>query len=79
MVKNSKCTCNWGWSILAWILFAVALWALVAGFATQFNSINPAAVDVNVLAWYFGGALVFTLAKIAKWKGHGNCTVHGMK
>ncbi len=77
MAVAKRCTCNLGWTVLAWILMAVGLWALVGGFSTQFNSGDPTVVNAVVLGWYFAGILVWGLGKMAKWKGHGSCPVHG--
>ncbi|MCX6815762.1 MAG: hypothetical protein NT120_02840 [Candidatus Aenigmarchaeota archaeon] len=76
---SEKCTCNWGYIIVAWILGAIGIWALVAGFATQFTSGYPTAVNTTVLVWYFVGLLLVTLAKMLKCKSFGACTAHGMK
>ncbi len=73
-----KCTCNPGVLVIAWILMALGLWALVGGFATQFGSSAPTAVNVSVLGWYFAGILLVSLAKVAKWKGCGSCIPHKM-
>ena len=76
--RSGKCKCNLPWMVVAWIVAAVGLWALVGGFATQFNSATPTMVSYNVLGWYFAGLLLIGLAKMAKWKAHGTCTVHKM-
>lgn len=73
---GGKCTCNMGYMVLAWILMAIGLWALVGGFATQFNSANPQGFSAAILGWYFVGILFMALGKMAKWKGHGTCSVH---
>ena len=75
---KSACKCNLGLLVVAWILFALGLWALVGGFATQFGSAAPTAVNGSVLGWYFLGVLLFGVGKMAKWKSCGNCTVHKM-
>ncbi len=62
--------------IVAWILIAVGLYFLVAGFASQFQGV---ATMYEVLAWYFIGIVVFSLGKMSKWKAHGDCPVHGSK
>ncbi|HLC67387.1 MAG TPA: hypothetical protein VJI12_00735 [archaeon] len=77
-VRSGKCTCNLAFMVVTWIIGAVGLWALVGGFATQFTSAAPTSVSYNVLGWYFAGLLLVGLAKMAKWKAHGNCTVHKM-
>ena len=74
--SGKKCSCNPGFMVIAWILMALGLWALVAGFATQFTSSAPAAVNVTVLGWYFAGILLISLGKMCKWKGC--CSVHAM-
>lgn len=76
---GAKCTCNLGWMVVAWVLLALGLWALVGGFAAQFGSSAPTAVNVTVLGWYFVGIVLISLGKMCKWKGHGTCSVHGMK
>ena len=76
---SEKCTCNWGYLIVAWILGAIGLWALVAGFATQFTSGAPTAVDYSVLGYYLGGLLLVFISKKLKWKSCGMCSAHGMK
>lgn len=75
-VKSTKCKCNPTWMVVGWILGAFGIWALVAGFATQFTSAAPASVNYNVLGWYFAGLLLVGLAKISKWKSCGACGVH---
>ncbi len=76
--RAGKCNCNLGLMIVAWILFALGLWALVGGFATQFASAAPTAVNGAVLGWYFLGILLFGVGKMVKWKSHGTCPVHKM-
>lgn len=76
---GAKCTCNLGLTIVAWIIFAIGLWALVGGFATQFNSGAPTAVNGAVLGWYFLGIMLWGIGKMVKWKAHGRCPVHGGK
>jgi len=73
---SGKCKCNPAFMVLGWILGALGLWALVGGFATQFTSAAPTVVNVNVLGWYFAGLLLVGLAKMAKWKACGCCSVH---
>ena len=75
--SGAKCTCNLGLMIVSWILFALGLWALVSGFTAQFNSAMPTAVNVAVLGWYFLGILLVGIGKMAKWKAHAMCSVHG--
>ena len=75
--SSGKCTCNLGLMVVAWILFALGLWALVGGFATQLNSAAPTAVNVGVLGWYFLGILLLGIGKMVKWKSHAKCTLHG--
>lgn len=77
--SKSKCNCNLALMVVAWILFALGLWALVGGFTTQFSS-GAAATAVNgaVLGWYFLGILLVGVGKMVKWKSHGNCAVHKM-
>ena len=77
--SGPKCTCNLGYMVVAWVLIALGLWALVAGFATQFNSATPTAVNLGIVSWYFAGVLLIGLAKMAKWKSHGTCPAHGGK
>ena len=74
---SKKCTCNLGLMVVAWILFALGLWALVGGFATQFASGMPTAVNGAVLGWYFLGILLCGVGKMVKWKAHGMCPMHG--
>ena len=76
--RSGKCTCKPGWMILAWILAAVGIFALVAGFASQFGASDPTAINLTVLGWYFGGIVLIGLAKMSKWKGC-SCGIHGMK
>ncbi|MBI2579791.1 MAG: hypothetical protein HYW27_02725 [Candidatus Aenigmarchaeota archaeon] len=73
---DAKCKCNIGWAVLSWILKALGLWALVAGFATQFTSSAPADVNATILGWYFAGFLLFGISKITDWKAKGNCALH---
>lgn len=75
-VKKVKCGCNPGWMVATWILLALGLWALVGGFATQFASNAPTAVNVTVLGWYFAGVLLVGVGKMCKWKAKGCCTTH---
>jgi len=75
MAVAKKCTCNLGYMVVAWILFALGLMALVSGFTGQFTG-TVAAATVFVL--YFVGILLFFLGKVSKWKGHGSCPVHKM-
>ncbi len=74
---GKKCGCNPGYGVLEWILKAVGLWALAAGFLAQFKSADPTTVNVTILGWYFAGFLLFGIAKLAKWKACGSCSVHG--
>ncbi len=76
--SGSKCSCNPGILVIAWILMALGLWALIGGIATQWMSSAPTAVNVTVLGWYFAGILLISLGKIAKWKSCGNCGAHKM-
>ena len=73
---SKKCGCNPGWGVVSWILKAIGLWLLVAGFATQFGSTSPASFNYMVLGWYFGGFLLFGVAKLADWKACGSCDTH---
>ncbi|MEK6887804.1 MAG: hypothetical protein AABX14_02545 [Candidatus Aenigmatarchaeota archaeon] len=73
---KSKCGCNLGFMVIAWILAAIGIWALVAGFATQLSSGAPTVVNVVLLGWYFLGVLLIGLAKMAKWKSCGRCNMH---
>lgn len=75
---GGKCSCSWGFMILSWILFTLALWLLVGGFATQFQSSSPTSFSTTVAVWYFVGIVVLGLGKMCKWKAHGNCPVHKM-
>ena len=76
--SGGKCTCNLGLMVVAWVLFALGIWALVGGFVTQFTSANPTAVNISILGWYFFGVLLVGIGKMAKWKSHGMCPVHKM-
>jgi len=60
---------------------ALGIWALVAGFVTQFDSVAPASMATAqvVVPWYFGGVLLVGLGKMAKWKSCGVCMAHGAK
>ena len=72
-VAPKKCSCNLGYAVVAWVLFAVALYLLVGGFASQFQGLSTATVSIG---WYFVGIVILFLGKMAKWKSHGTCTVH---
>ena len=74
MAVAKKCTCNLGYMVVAWILFAIGLYLLVGGFAAQFQS---TAITAEALVWYFVGIVVLGLGKMSKWKSHGMCPVHG--
>lgn len=76
--SKGKCSCNLGYMIVAWILFAVGLWVLVGGFATQFSSGAPTMFNGTILGWYFVGILIVGVGKMVKWKAHGACPVHRM-
>ena len=71
-----KCTCNLVYMVVAWILFAIGLYFLVGGFAGQFTGASSGGY---VLFAYFVGFVIMTLGKMAKWKSHGTCPVHGGK
>ena len=75
---KGKCTCNLGFMVVAWILFAAALWVLVGAFATQFTSGAPTMFSLHLFGWYLGGIIIAGIGKMAKWKAHGNCSVHKM-
>ncbi len=75
-VQGGKCECNLVWLVVGWVLGALGLWALVGGFAAQFGSSAPTAVNVTVLGWYFAGLVLVGLAKMAKWKSCGSCGMH---
>ncbi len=77
----ARCTCNYGYMIVALILLTIGLYLIVAGFAWQFNSasrLGDGAAGM-VLAAYFIGMLIVVFGKMAKWKAHGDCKVHGGK
>jgi hypothetical protein len=74
--RSGKCSCNVAWLVVAWILGALGIWSLVGGFATQFASSAPTAVNYTVLGWYFVGLLLVGLAKMSKWKSCGGCGMH---
>lgn len=64
--------------LVALVLMSVGVYLLVAGFATQLRADSLSAqVAMNILPWYFVGFLVVVLGKMAKWKSHGECPVHG--
>ena len=73
---GKKCTCNLAYMVVAWILFAIGLYFLAGGFVGQFTGSSSAGF---VLFAYFVGFVILTLGKMAKWKSHGTCPVHGGK
>jgi hypothetical protein len=73
---NKKCSCSFGYMVLAWILLAVGLYFLVWGFAGQFSgTLLPA----YILVYYFVGFLILTLGKMAKCKSKEGCAAHCCK
>ena len=77
---------SWGHTVVALVLFSLALYALVNAFALHLADVNAALSGIPtltgpgmLLAWYFIGVLVLTIAKIVKWKSHPGCPVHGSK
>ena len=76
--NGAECTCNLGWMVVAWVLFAVGLWVLVGAFTTQFSSGAPTMFNGTVLGWYFVAVVLLGVAKMCKWKSHGNCPAHKM-
>lgn len=72
---SNKCNCNFGWALIALILFTIGLYGVAGGFIGQLGG----AAWSMVLPWYFIGLLLVMLAKMAKWKAHGTCRVHSMK
>ena len=81
MAKNAKCTCNMGMMLVALVIMSVGAFVLVAGLATQFKAAEQLsqATAMAVLPLYFAGMLVLFIGKMAKWKSHGACPVHGGK
>lgn len=81
MAKNAKCMCNLGVMLVALVIMSVGLFLLVAGLATQWRAAAPLSQQaaVDVLPWYFAAMLVLFVGKMAKWKSHGMCPVHGGK
>lgn len=81
MAKNAKCTCNMGMMLVALVIMSVGVFVLVAGLATQFKAAEQLsqATATAVLPLYFAGMLVLFIGKMAKWKSHGICPVHGGK
>lgn len=81
MAKEAKCTCNLGMLLVALVLMSVGVYFLVAAFATQLGAGAAGQLSqqtaMAVLPWYFVGFLVIVLGKMAKWKSHGTCPVHG--
>jgi len=78
MAKPNKCNCNPGMLLVALVLMSVGVYLLVAGFAAQLRAESLSMqVAMNILPWYFLGFLVVVLGKMAKWKSHGTCPVHG--
>ena len=76
--SGAKCTCNLGFMVVAWVLFALGIWVLVGGFATQLQSSAPTMFNGTVLGWYFVAIVLLGVGKMAKWKSHGACPVHNM-
>lgn len=66
--------------MVALVLLSVGAFFLVAAFATQLKGdVLSQQTAMSVLPWYFVGFLVLFLGKMAKWKSHGMCPVHGGK
>jgi len=82
MAKGAKCTCDPGMLLVALVLLSIGAYFLVAAFNTQLQArgdVLNVQTAISVLPWYFLGFLVMVLGKMAKWKSHGMCTVHGGK
>jgi len=71
--QGKKCTCNFGYMVIAWILFAVAIYVLISGIAAQFQGIMT---WQEILLTYFIGVVILSLGKLSKWKGVGCCSSH---
>ena len=74
MVKV-KCKCNFGLGLIALILFAVGIYFLVSGFASQ----TSGASWWNVMLLYLIGLVLLGLGKGAKWSCCSECKVHMKK
>ena len=76
MAKGMTCTCgpsNFGWMILAAVLFAIGLYFVVWGVYTQWTGGDW----LTAMVWSAIGFLVFMLGKMAKWKAY-CCPAHAM-
>ena len=73
-----KCTCNIPFLIVSAILFTIGLWLVVGGVAMQFKAASFM-FDGMTAGLYFVGVLFLFFGKMAAWKSHGSCPVHGMK
>ena len=74
--SGGRCTCDFTNMVASWILFAIGLYFIVWSFAGQFTNTLP---GIFVVIGYFIGALIISLGKWTKWRGHGHCPVHGGK
>ena len=71
-MSGGRCSCgpaNFGWMLLAAVLFAAGLWMLAYGLCAQWNM----KLDwFPTLLWYAGGFFVMMFGKACKWKAM-NC------
>jgi hypothetical protein len=72
MAKES-CNCSAWIVLLSMLVFAISMFSLVRGFILQFNGESNA---VEIIGWYFLGAVVLTISRMVNWASHSNCPVH---
>jgi hypothetical protein len=74
--KNEKCVCNPSWGAIAAIVFAIAAFLGVQGFAMQLQTTGFA--DMTTIAWiigyYFAAFILVLVGKMLKYKAV--CDMH---
>ena len=82
--RVAQCNLNYGYTLIALVLFTLALYGLVNGFALHLQDVQLVAAGqaaragfAMIALWYFAGFLLMLAGKRSKWKSHWNCPVHG--
>ncbi len=78
VAKSPKQQYNYGLSLIALILYSLALYSIVQGFGLHLQDIqDPNGVShtkagyLTLIGWYFFGVVLMAIGKMAKWKAMG--------